>query len=101
MLVVNLVYRADVRMIQGRGGFGFPLEAAESLCILGHIIGQELEGDKPSELDIFGFVHDTHPTSAQLLDYAVVRDGFAEHGAKLTSVRPACQRKTGRCSFWK
>ena len=50
VLIVNLVDGADVGMVQCRGSFGFPLKAAEGLRIFGHVIGQELEGNKTSEL---------------------------------------------------
>jgi hypothetical protein len=66
-------------MIQGRGSFGFTLKAAEGLRVFGYVIRQELECDKPTELDVLGLVHDTHPAPAQLLNDAVVRDGLADH----------------------
>jgi hypothetical protein len=66
-------------MIQGRSSFGFALEAAESLLIFGHFIGQELEGDKATEFDILGLIDDTHAAATQFLDDAVVRDGLADH----------------------
>src|SRR6476660_9410197 len=31
------------------------------------------------EFRVFGLIHHTHPTAAQLLDNAVVRDGLANH----------------------
>ena len=78
VLVVNFVDGADVRMIQCRGSLGFALKAAECLRVFGYLVGQELEGDKATELDILGLVDHTHPAAAQLLDDAVVRDGLAD-----------------------
>jgi hypothetical protein len=43
--VVNLVDRADVRVIQGGRSLGLPLEAAEGLCVVGEFVGKELQGD--------------------------------------------------------
>jgi hypothetical protein len=43
--LVNFVDRADMRVIQGRGGFGFPLEAAESLRVVGKIVWKKLQGN--------------------------------------------------------
>jgi hypothetical protein len=48
--LVDLVNRADVRVVQRGRGFGFPLEAAEGLRIIGEVVGQELQGDVATEL---------------------------------------------------
>jgi hypothetical protein len=37
--------------IQCKGSLGFALKAAEGLWIFGYLVGQELEGNKPAELD--------------------------------------------------
>ena len=42
---VNLVDRADVRVVQRGRSLGFPLKAAEGLCVVGEFVGQELQGD--------------------------------------------------------
>ena len=78
VLVVDFVDGADVGMVQGGGGLGFALEAAECLRVFGHVVGQELEGDKAAELHVLGLVDHTHPAAAELLDDAVVRDGLAD-----------------------
>ena len=78
MLIVNFV-DADVRMIQCRSRLGFALKAAECRWVFGYVVGQELQGNKPSELHILCFVNYTHPTTAELLNDAVVRDGLADH----------------------
>ena len=44
--LTDLVDGADVGMIEGGGRPGFTTEALESLGILGHVIGQKLEGDQ-------------------------------------------------------
>ena len=66
-------------MIQCRGRFGFPLEAAEGLWVFGYVVGQEFERNKPAELHILSFVNHTHPATAEFLDDAIVRDALADH----------------------
>src|ERR1035438_9678214 len=48
--LVNLVNRADVWVVQRRRSLGFPLEATENLCVVGEVVGKELEGDGPAEI---------------------------------------------------
>src|SRR5580693_4693055 len=79
VLIVNLVDGAYIGMVQRRGSFGFPLKAAQGLRIIGHVIGQELEGDKTSELNILSLVHHAHSAAAELLNNAIVRDVLADH----------------------
>ena len=55
------------------------LAAVEGLRVFGYLVGQELEGNKPAELQILGLVHHAHPAAAQLLHDAVVRNGLADH----------------------
>src|SRR3981189_2316039 len=87
VLLVNLVDRADVWMVQRGRGLRFALEAGQSLRVLGGFVRQELEGYKAMEFRIFRFVHHTHPTAAQLLHDAVVRDGLANHLRECYGVR--------------
>ena len=80
VLVVNLVNGADVRMVQGRGSFGFALKAAQGLRIFGNVVGQELEGDKAAQLHVFRLVDNAHAPTTELLDDPVVRNSLADHG---------------------
>ncbi len=84
VLVVNFVDGADVRMVQGGSSLGFALKAGESLRVFGYVVGQELEGDKATELHILSLVDHAHPATAEFLDDAVVRDGLADHGRRGT-----------------
>src|SRR5580704_633056 len=79
VLVVNLVDGADVGVIQCRGSLGFALKAAECLLVFGYIVGQELEGDKTTELHILSLIDHTHTAAAQLLDDAIVGYGLPNH----------------------
>src|ERR1700687_5600449 len=76
VLVVNFVDGADVGMIQCGGRLGYALKATECLRVFGYVVGQELEGHKATEFDILSLVDHTHPSAAQLLDDAVMRDGL-------------------------
>src|SRR5438067_5039148 len=52
LTLVNVVNRADVRMLERRGSTGFTLEAFESLMIFGEPFGQELERHKTMQFDV-------------------------------------------------
>jgi len=87
LLVINLADRANVRMIQCGGSFGFALKTGECLLVLGYVVGQELEGDKAAEFNILSFVNHSHTAAAQLLNDAVMRDGLADHECRKDSGR--------------
>jgi hypothetical protein len=69
---VNFVDRADVRVVQRGRSFGFALKTAEGLRIVCKFVGQELEGNKPSELEVFRFIDHAHASAADLADDAVM-----------------------------
>src|SRR5215467_3415096 len=71
--LVNLVDRADVRVIQRGGSLGFPLETAKSLCIVGKIIGKEFQSHMATELNVLSLIDDAHASSADLSEDAVMR----------------------------
>ena len=48
--IVNFIDRADVRMIQRGGGFGFALEAIEGLRIFGYVVGRNFRATKRPSL---------------------------------------------------
>jgi hypothetical protein len=81
ILLANIVDRADVRMIERRGGLGFAPKTFKGLLVLGQLFGEEFEGDGPMQSRVLGPVDDTHPSPAQLLDDEVMRDGLADHRA--------------------
>src|SRR5215470_58002 len=58
----DLVDSANVRMVQCGGSLGFALKAAESLGVLGDIVGQELECDKAPKDGVLRFVDNAHPS---------------------------------------
>jgi hypothetical protein len=79
ILLINFMDRADVRMIQCRSGPCLTLEPGQSLSVLGYFIRQEFQGNEPMQLHILGLVYDTHPTAAEFLDDAVMRNVLFEH----------------------
>ena len=102
VLVVNFVDRADVGMVQCRGRLGFALETAECLRVFGYVVGQELEGHKAIELHVLGLVDHTHPAAAQLLDDAVMGEGFADQGSgAIRRVRALLAGKSTRGHFYR
>src|ERR1700680_1440213 len=74
----DFVDGTNVGMIQGRCGTSFPAEAFERLRVSGNIFRQELQGDEATWFGVLSFIHHAHPTTAQLLNDALVRDGLAD-----------------------
>src|ERR1700733_13168556 len=79
ILLPDFMNRADIGGVQGRSGLGLASEAFQRLRVLGDIIGQELKGNEATERRVLSLVDHAHPTTAQFLDDAVVRDGLANH----------------------
>ncbi len=82
VLLADVVNGADVGVVQGGGGLGFALEAAQGLRISGDLIGKEFQGDEAMEASVFGLVNHAHAATAQLFDDAIVGDGLADHSLK-------------------
>jgi hypothetical protein len=82
VLVVDFVDGANAWVIKGGSRLRLSFEARQSLCILSDIVGQELQGDKAVQFYILSLIDDTHPSAAEFLDDAVMRDSLADHGAQ-------------------
>ena len=54
-------------MVQGGCSLCLTFESAQRLRILRETVRKELQGNEAAELGVFSFVHDAHPTAAQLL----------------------------------
>ena len=78
-LVVNFVNGADVRMVQCGCGLGLALEAGEGLRIFGYFVGQEFQGYKAAQLEVFGLIDNAHAATTKLFDHSIVRDGLSDH----------------------
>ena len=96
---VDLVDRADIRVIQRGGREGFPLEAFTSSRIVLHFYWQEFQRNMAVQLEIFRFVDHTHAAATELLQDAIVRDGLADHQFIFRSERGASVLQTSfvRC----
>jgi hypothetical protein len=70
---------ADVRVVQRGRSLGFPLEAAERLCVVGEFVGKELQGNVATELQVFRLIHNPHGPR-DLAEDTVVRNALADHG---------------------
>ena len=78
-VLADVVDRADVRMIQGRGGAGLALEPFDRARIPRQLFGEEFQRDGTSQPRVFGLVDHAHAALAQLFQDAIVRDGLADH----------------------
>src|SRR6185369_1936919 len=77
-LLTDIVYRANVGVIECRGSFGLSTKTAQCLRIVGDFIREELQGYEAVQSRILGLVNHTHPPSTQLFQDAVMRDGLAD-----------------------
>ncbi len=75
----DFVNGADVGMVQRRGGSRFALEAFELLRIARKFVGQKLQRHKPAERGVFSLVDDTHPSAAELIEHAIMRNDVVWH----------------------
>jgi hypothetical protein len=82
LMTADFIDGADVGVVQGGGGAGFPAEPLQGLRVLGNIVRKEFQSDEAAKIVVFGFVDHTHP-AAELFDDAVVRDGLADHWAEI------------------
>lgn|SRR5262249_18935973 len=64
-------------MVQCRRSSRLTPKSLQSLRVLRQIVGKELQRDMPTKLNIFGFVHYSHPAAAQLTKHAIVAEGLA------------------------
>jgi hypothetical protein len=75
----DVVDRADSRMIEGRRGSGFSLEALQARLAFRHRLRQKLDSDVTSEACVFGLVDHAHSSSADFLEDLVVRNRRSDH----------------------
>ena len=61
VLLPDLIDRADVGMVEGRSSLSFSLETSQGLGVLGDVIGQKLQGDKPVQGYVLGLVDNPIP----------------------------------------
>ena|ERR1700743_2786568 len=76
----DVVDRADVRMIERGGRFGFALEPGERDGIASDVWRQKFERNETVETNVLSLVHHPHAAAARLLEDSVVRDRLADKG---------------------
>src|SRR5215469_7603226 len=76
----DVVNGANVGMVQSGGGFRFPAKAFDSVRIVGDFIWQEFQCDEAVETGVLGFIDNTHATTAESFEDAVMGDGLADEG---------------------
>ena len=72
LALVNFIDRADVGMVKSRRGTGLATKTLECLGIVSYFVGQELQSHEPAKASVLGLIHNSHTTTAELLDDAVV-----------------------------
>jgi len=77
--ITNIVNRADIGVVQGRGSTRLALEALTQVPIVRIIFGQEFQGNETTKASVLSLVNDTHTSRPQLFQDSVVRDGSAKH----------------------
>ena len=80
-LLVDVVYGADVGMVQRRSSARFALEPLQRLRIAVQRLGQELQRDPAAQPRVFCAVDDAHPARAQPLEDAVMGNSLSDHGS--------------------
>src|ERR1700756_3881850 len=78
LVFANLVDRADVGMVERRGGLRLALEPFECLAIARHAVGKKFQGHRTTQARILSFVHNAHTATTQLRDDAVMRNYLAK-----------------------
>lgn len=78
--LVDFVNRADIGVVQGRGGACLALEALNRSRVPGVLVGQELEGNAATQLGVFGAVHHSHTAAAQPIQNFIVGNPLASSG---------------------
>ena len=94
--LVDVVDRADVRVLERGSGPRLALEALERLRVPRDVLGKELQSDVAPQARVLGAVDDAHAAAAQLLDDPVAGDRLADHRAKTTCSGAAEQSNSER-----
>src|SRR5262249_46312996 len=96
-MLIDVINRANVRMIQRRGRFCLALKPLESDTVELELLRQKLQGHRSRQFRIFGLIDDTHTTAAQLLEDSVMGNdcsGFQDAVDSITRI--AVPSKTAR-----
>jgi len=83
-MFTDLVDRADIGMVECRRSTRLPAKAFQCLWVFREFIGQKFQSDEATKLGVLSLVNDTHPTAAELLNNAIVRDDLVDHAWRCT-----------------
>ena len=76
---VDVVDRADVRMIQSRDGLCLPAKPLERPHVADKVIGKELHRHESFQASVRRLVDHSHAASTDSIKDAIVRNGFTDH----------------------
>ena len=82
---LDVVNRADVRVVESGGGARFSLEPLQRLAVFRKFFRQKLQRDQPAEFCVLGLIDHAHAAAAEFVHDVVVGDGFVDHGALILS----------------
>ena len=99
VVVVNVVNRADVRMVELRRGPSLARKAVERAFVLDQVIGNKLQRDMAPQAHVFRLVDHSHPAAAQFPNHAVVGHSLPNHVHKSVWRGHSCPRS--RQDVWR
>ena len=77
--LINFVDGADIRVVQGSWGFGFPLKRLSACASRASSSGRNFRATSAPSLRSLRVVYHAHSPAAELLHNAVMRDSLADH----------------------
>jgi hypothetical protein len=80
VVFAELVNRTDVRVLKRRGQARLALEPGEPVLRASHVGPEKLDGDFPSQTQVFGAINDSHTTFPERIEETVMRDHTGDHG---------------------
>ena len=97
----DFVDDGDVGMFDERGGARLAQQPLAPDRVVHEIVGQDLERDLASEVDVHRAIDDPHPAAADFLADLVVRQSPADHRVRQDRVpRKALVGTTGTSGLW-
>ena len=76
---VEIVQRADIRVIECGDRPRLTLETLDRYGVAGQRLGHELQRDGAAQAYVFGLVHNAHAALAECCHYPVMRNCFPDH----------------------
>jgi hypothetical protein len=71
-VLANLVHRADIRVVQRRGGPRLAPKTFEELAVVDEFFGQEFERHAATELGVLRLIDHSHCAAAEASEHAIV-----------------------------